>query len=178
MRWMMYRWWCEGGGDKACWVIESVYLCSPNKGFWACLGDPPPDMPRRPTSISMIIDHHQWLLGETSCVIRLTSDFTANTFQMLHFRIRITVVSPSNTKLDSMCRKYKLGCRSSKFSWKYKFRSRKSKFESRKFILGSKKYKLRNRKYKFGSRKYILEAGSRINSEIRIKNSEVESANL
>ena len=47
MRWMMYR-WCEGGGDRAWWVIESVFLRSPDKGFWACLGDIPPDMPRRP----------------------------------------------------------------------------------------------------------------------------------
>ena len=30
------------------WVIESVFLRSPDKGFWACLGDIPPDMPRRP----------------------------------------------------------------------------------------------------------------------------------
>ena len=29
-------------------VIESVLLRSPDKGFWACLGDLPPDMPRRP----------------------------------------------------------------------------------------------------------------------------------
>ena len=48
MRWMMCRWWCEGGGDRAWWVIESVFLRSPDKGFWACLGDIPPDMPRRP----------------------------------------------------------------------------------------------------------------------------------
>ena len=48
MRWMMYRWWCESGGDRAWWVIESVFLRSPDKGFWACLGDLPPDMPRRP----------------------------------------------------------------------------------------------------------------------------------
>ena len=48
MRWMMYRWWCEGGGDRAWWVIESVFLRSPNKGFWACLGDLPTDIPRRP----------------------------------------------------------------------------------------------------------------------------------
>ena len=25
MRWMMYRWWCEGGADRAWWVIESVF---------------------------------------------------------------------------------------------------------------------------------------------------------
>ena len=25
-----------------------VFLRSPDKGFWACLGDLPPDMPRRP----------------------------------------------------------------------------------------------------------------------------------
>ena len=48
MRWMMYRWWCEGGDDRAWWVIESVFLCSPDKGFWACLGDLPPAMPRWP----------------------------------------------------------------------------------------------------------------------------------
>ena len=40
---MMWGW-----GDRAWWVIESVFLRSPNKGFWACLGDIPPDMPRRP----------------------------------------------------------------------------------------------------------------------------------
>ena len=45
---MMYRWWCEGGGDRAWWVIESVFLRSPDKGFWACLGDIPPDMPSWP----------------------------------------------------------------------------------------------------------------------------------
>ena len=48
MRWMMYRWWCEGGGDRAWWVVGSVFIRSPDKGFWACLGDIPPDMPRRP----------------------------------------------------------------------------------------------------------------------------------
>ena len=48
MRWMMYIWWCESGGDRAWWVIESVFLRSPDKKFWACLGDLPPDMPRRP----------------------------------------------------------------------------------------------------------------------------------
>ena len=30
------------------WVIEGVFLRSPDEGFWACLGDLPPDMPRRP----------------------------------------------------------------------------------------------------------------------------------
>ena len=44
---MMCRWWCEGGGDRAWWVIESVFFRSPDKGFWACLGDLPQDMPRR-----------------------------------------------------------------------------------------------------------------------------------
>ena len=48
MRWMMYRWWCEGGGDRAWRVIESVFLRSFDKGFWACLGDVPQDMPRWP----------------------------------------------------------------------------------------------------------------------------------
>ena len=45
----MYRWWCEGAGDRAWRVIESVFLRSPNKGFWTCLGvlPPPPGMPRR-----------------------------------------------------------------------------------------------------------------------------------
>ena len=28
--------------------IESVFLLSPDKGPWACLGNLPPDMPRRP----------------------------------------------------------------------------------------------------------------------------------
>ena len=46
IRWLMYRWWCEGGGDRTWWVIESVFLRSPGKEFWACLWDLPPDMPR------------------------------------------------------------------------------------------------------------------------------------
>ena len=33
MRWVMYILWCEGGGEKAWWVIESVLLRSPDKGF-------------------------------------------------------------------------------------------------------------------------------------------------
>ena len=37
-----------GWGDRAWLVIESIFLCSPDKGFWACLGDLPQDMPRRP----------------------------------------------------------------------------------------------------------------------------------
>ena len=48
MRWMMYRWWCEGGVDRAWWAVESVFLRSPDKGFRACPRDLPPDMPRRP----------------------------------------------------------------------------------------------------------------------------------
>ena len=44
IRWVMYSWWCESGGDRAWLVIESVFLRSPDKGFWACLGDIPPDM--------------------------------------------------------------------------------------------------------------------------------------
>ena len=56
---MMYRWWCEGGGDRAWWDIESVFLRSPDKGFWACLGDIPPDMPRRPeTWVSL----YNWMM--------------------------------------------------------------------------------------------------------------------
>ena len=47
MKWMMYSWWCEGEGDRAWWVIASVFFRSPDKGFWACLGDLPPDRPRR-----------------------------------------------------------------------------------------------------------------------------------
>ena len=34
IRWMMYRWWCESRGDRAWWVIQSVFLRSPKKGFW------------------------------------------------------------------------------------------------------------------------------------------------
>ena len=28
--------------------LLSVFFRSPDEGFWACLGDLPPDMPRRP----------------------------------------------------------------------------------------------------------------------------------
>ena len=34
--------------DSFHFFIESVFLRSPDKGFWACLGDLLPDMPRRP----------------------------------------------------------------------------------------------------------------------------------
>ena len=37
-----------GRGHRAWRVFESVFLHSPNKGFWACLGDSPPGMPMRP----------------------------------------------------------------------------------------------------------------------------------
>ena len=48
MRWMMYRWWCEAWGDRAWWVFESVFLRLLDQVVWACLGDLPQDMPRRP----------------------------------------------------------------------------------------------------------------------------------
>ena len=32
-------------------LFESDFLRSPDKGFWACLGDIPPDMPRRPETL-------------------------------------------------------------------------------------------------------------------------------
>ena len=51
---MMYRWWCEGGGDRAWWIIKSVLLRSADKGFWACLGDLPPNMPRRPEKVKKL----------------------------------------------------------------------------------------------------------------------------
>ena len=47
MKCMLYRWWGEGVGDRAWRVIESVFLRSPDKGFWACLGELLPDMPRQ-----------------------------------------------------------------------------------------------------------------------------------
>ena len=33
----------RGWGDRAWWVIESGFLQSPDKGFWARLEDLPPD---------------------------------------------------------------------------------------------------------------------------------------
>ena len=54
MRWNDVQMMMWGWGDRAWWVIESVFLCSPDKGFWACLGDITPDMPRRPeTRVSL-----------------------------------------------------------------------------------------------------------------------------
>ena len=43
----MYRCWWKGGGDRAWLVIWSVFICSPDKGFWICLWDLLTDMPRR-----------------------------------------------------------------------------------------------------------------------------------
>ena len=63
MTWMMYRWWCEGGGDRAWWVIENVFLRSPVKGFWACLGDIPPDMPKRPETWVLLYNLMMKLCG-------------------------------------------------------------------------------------------------------------------
>ena len=50
MRWMMYRWWREGGviGHGGFW---DCFLHSPNKGFCACLGDLPSGMLRRPETL-------------------------------------------------------------------------------------------------------------------------------
>ena len=53
---MMYRWWCEG--DRAWWVIESVFLRSPDKEFWESLGDLPQDMPRRPETVQLNAETH------------------------------------------------------------------------------------------------------------------------
>ena len=74
MRWMMYRWWCEGGGDRAWWVIESVFLRSPDKGFWACLGDIPPDMPRRPETWVSLYNLMMKLCGNLRSSVILGSD--------------------------------------------------------------------------------------------------------
>ena len=38
------RWWCDGVSDRAWWAIESDFLHSPDKGFWACLGNLPQDL--------------------------------------------------------------------------------------------------------------------------------------
>ena len=54
MRWNDVQMMMWGWGDRAWWVIESVFLRSIDKGFWACLGDLPLDMPRRPeTRVSL-----------------------------------------------------------------------------------------------------------------------------
>ena len=74
MRWMMYRWWCEGGGDRAWWVIESVFLRSPDKGFWTCLGDIPPDMPRRPETWVSLYNLMMKLCGISRSSVILGSD--------------------------------------------------------------------------------------------------------
>ena len=69
MRWMVYRWLCEGGGDRAWWVIESVFLRSPDNGFWACLGDLPPNMPGRPetwVSLYNLMMKHRGILRSSA----------------------------------------------------------------------------------------------------------------
>ena len=56
-------------------LTECVFLRSPNKGFWACLGDLPPDMPRRPVTSVLLcnlmlklrgISHSSAILGSDS----------------------------------------------------------------------------------------------------------------
>ena len=74
MRWMMYKRWCEGGGDRAWWVFESVFLRSPDKGFWACLGDLPPDMPRRPETLFSLCN----LILRRSAILRSDSPQSNN----------------------------------------------------------------------------------------------------
>ena len=71
---MMYRWWCEGGGDRAWCVIESVFLRSPDKGFWACLGDLPPDKPRRPETWVSLCNLMLKLCGNSRSSAILGSD--------------------------------------------------------------------------------------------------------
>ena len=36
-------------------MFETVFLHSSDKGFWACLGDLPPDMPRWPESLGLTV---------------------------------------------------------------------------------------------------------------------------
>ena len=74
MRLMMYRWWCEGGCDKAWWVLESVFLRSPDKGFWACLGDSPTDMPRLPETWVLLCSLMVKLCGISHSSAILVSD--------------------------------------------------------------------------------------------------------
>ena len=44
-----------GWGDRECCVIESVFLHSPDKGFWACLGQLPQTCPdvQRPRAVTI-----------------------------------------------------------------------------------------------------------------------------
>ena len=84
---MMMLWW----GDRAWWVIESVFLRLPDKGFWARLGYLPPDMPRRPeTWVSLCnlmlklrgISHSSAILGSDSPQSnnrKVTQDLMSNT---------------------------------------------------------------------------------------------------
>ena len=44
--------------DRAWWVVESALFQSPNKGFWACLGDLPSGMPRFPFKTRV---HYPWV---------------------------------------------------------------------------------------------------------------------
>ena len=51
-------WWCEGGGDRACWVVD--------KGFWACAGDLSPDMPCCPETRFSCSQHGSAIVGSDS----------------------------------------------------------------------------------------------------------------
>ena len=59
-------------GPRAWWVIESVLLRFPDKGFWACLGDLPSDRRRLGFSLSNLmlrlhgISHSSAILGSDS----------------------------------------------------------------------------------------------------------------
>ena len=70
---MMWGW-----GERAWWVIESVFLRSPDKGFWACLGDIPPDMPRRPETWVSLYNLMMKLFGILSSSAILGSDSPQN----------------------------------------------------------------------------------------------------
>ena len=77
------------------WVIESVFLRSPYKGFWACLGDLPPDMPRRPET---------WV---SLCNLKLTIALLSSDRIGLDHRVTIGGVIPLIPCTTNYCRIFK-----------------------------------------------------------------------
>ena len=76
---MMWGW-----GERAWWVIESVFLRSPDKGFWACLGDIPPDMPRRPETWVSLYNLMMKLFGILRSSAILGSDSPQSNYRKDH----------------------------------------------------------------------------------------------
>ena len=76
------------------------FLCSPDMGFWECLGDLPPDMPRRPETLVSLCNLMLKLRGISRSSAILGSDNPRETMgRVTPFIPRVRDLMSSNTLL-------------------------------------------------------------------------------